>query len=134
MAEDVSYEVKVLKNGNWVLFGFAPTPLQAEQDGRTALAERKYLDAYMIICERRDGRTGKGNRIAFPAVLRENLDAVADQQWERHVLGKPAVDPPPKQKRPRRAYSWVVPVLLLIVIMWGAYFTLVFVRAQIFAK
>jgi hypothetical protein len=134
MANDICYEIQVRKNGNWVRLGLVATPQQAEKDGRAALDERKYLEAYMIISERRDGRSGKINRIAFPPVLRENLNAAADQQWERHIQGKPATDPVAAKKPARRAYSWLLPVLALVVIMWGAYFVLVYVRAQIFAK
>jgi hypothetical protein len=134
MAEDVCYEIQVRKNGNWVRLGLAGTPQQAEQDARAALIERRYLEAYKIICERRDTRSGKINKVAFAAVPREELDAAADQQWERHLQGKPPVDPPPRRKQGSGRYAWLLPVLALLVIMWGGYFALVLLRAQIFAK
>ena len=134
MAEDVCYEIQVRKNGNWVPLGLVATPRQAEQDARAALGERKYLEAYKIICERRDGRSGKINKIAFAPVLRENLDGDADQQWERHLQGKPAADPPAKKMGASRLYSWLLPILFLLVIMWGAYFALVFLRTQFFGR
>jgi|GEM_PF-6713522 hypothetical protein len=134
MADDITYEIQVRKNGNWVRFGLTGSPQLAEQNARAALNERKYLDAYKIVCERRDGKSGKINKIAFPPVLRTQLDAAADQEWERHVLGKPAADPPPRRKAVPPHYSWVLPVILLLIIMWGGYFALAFVRQQIFAK
>ncbi|MEI9982935.1 MAG: hypothetical protein WDN69_06795 [Aliidongia sp.] len=134
MTEDVCYEIQVRKNGNWVPLGLVATPRQAEQDARAALGERKYLEAYKIVCERRDGRSGKINKIAFAPVLRENLDGDADQQWERHLQGKLAVDPPAKKKGAGRRYSWLLPILFLLLIMWGAYFALVFLRTQFFGR
>jgi hypothetical protein len=134
MADDLCYEIQVQKHGNWVRFGTAGSPQQAEQDARAALAERKYLEAYKIVCERRDSRTGKVNKIAFPPVSRDQLDAVADQQWERHLLGKPAVDRPPRRRLVPRRYSWLLPVLFLVVIVWAAFFTLEYVRSQLFAR
>jgi hypothetical protein len=134
MADDISYEIQVRKNGNWVRLAQVATPQQAELDGRAALEERRYLEAYLIVCERRDSRSGKVNRTPFAPVLRENLHDAADQLWERHIQGKPAVDPPAKKKAGRSQFSWILPVLALLVIMWGAYFTLVYVQGVIFAK
>jgi hypothetical protein len=134
MGTDICYEIQIRKNGNWVRLGLAGSPEQAEQDARAALAERKYLEAYKIVCERRDGKTGKINKIAFAPVPRENLDAAADQLWERHLMGKPLVDPPPPRKLLPNRYSWLLPVVFLLIIMWGAYFTLEFVRSQLYAK
>jgi len=131
MAEDVCYEIQVRKNGNWVRLGTVATPQQAELDGRAALEERRYLEAYMIVCERRDSRSGKVNRTPFAPVLREKLHDAADLQWERHVQGKPAVDPPVRKKFASRRFSWLLPVLALLVIMWGAYFTLVYFQGVI---
>ena len=132
--DDISYEIQVRKNGNWVKFGLAGTPEQAELDARAALHERKYLEAYKIVCERRDNRTGKINKISFAPVLRDQTDGAADQQWLRHIDGKPPVDPAPRRTLVPRRYSWLLPVLFLGVIMWAAYFTLDFVRSQLFAK
>jgi hypothetical protein len=134
MNNDICYEIQIRKNGNWVRLGLADSPTQAEQDARAALAERKYLEAYKIVCERRDGKTGKVNKIAFAPVLREHLDTTADQQWERHLMGKPLADPPPRRKLVPRRYSWLLPAVFLLIIMWGGFFTLVFVRAQLYAK
>lgn len=134
MAENVCYEIQVRKNGNWVRLAMVDTPKRAEQDARAALGERRYLEAYKIVCERRDTRSGKINKVAFAPVLREDLDAAADQQWERHLLGKPLVDKKPRRKLTAGPYAWLLPVLALLVIMWGGYFTLVFLRAEIFAK
>jgi hypothetical protein len=134
MGDDICYEIQVQKHGNWVRFGTAGSPEQAEHDARTALQERKYLEAYKIVCERRDTRTGKVNKIAFPPVPRDQLDAVADHQWERHLQGKPAVDPPQRRRWVPRRFSWLLPVLFLILIVWGAFFTLEYVQSQLFAK
>jgi hypothetical protein len=135
MAEDVCYEIQVRKNGNWVRLGLVGTPQQAEQDARAALEERRYLDAYKIVCERRDGRSGKINKVAFAPVLREDLNAESDDQWLRHIQGRPAVDPKPsKSLATAKRFSWLLPVAALLAIMWGAYFTLVFLRAQILGQ
>jgi hypothetical protein len=135
MAEDVCYEIQVRKNGNWVPLGLVATPQQAEQEARAALAERRYLEAYKIVCERRDGRTGKPNKVAFAPVMREDLEAAADDQWLRHVQGRPAVDrKPSKSRAAAKRFSWLLPVAAFLAIMWGAYFTLVFLRAQILGQ
>lgn len=135
MAEDVCYEIQVRKNGNWVRLGLSASPQQAEQDARAALEERKYLEAYKIVCERRDGRSGKINKVAFAPVMREDLDSQADDQWLRHIQGRPAVDPKPSKSRAAaKRYSWLLPVAALLAIMWGAYYTLVFLRSQILGQ
>jgi hypothetical protein len=133
MPEDISYEIQVRKNGNWVPLGMVGTPQQAEQEARAALAERKYLEAYKIVSERRDSRSGKVNKVAFAPVTREDLDGNADDQWLRHLQGRPAVDRKPNKNRAkaRRYTAWLLPVAALLAIMWGAYFTLAFLRAQI---
>jgi len=135
MAEDVCYEIQVLKNGNWVRLGLVGTPQQAERDARAALEERKYLEAYKIVCERRDSRSGKINKVDFAPVSREELGGTADDQWLRHIQGRPAVDPKPSKGRAAaKRFSWLLPVAALLAIMWGAYFTLVFLRAQILGQ
>ena len=131
MPEDVSYEIQVRKNGNWVPLGQVATPKQAEQDARAALAERKYLEAYKIVCEKRESR-GKINKITFAPVMRENLDGAADDQWLRHIQGRPAVDPKPRKSSAAvKRFSWLLPVAALLAIMWGAFYALEFLRAQI---
>lgn len=135
MAEDVSYEIQVRKNGNWVPLGQVATPQQAEQEARAALAERRYLEAYKIVCERRDGRSGKPNKVAFAPVMREDIDGTADDQWLRHIQGRPAVDPKPRKgKGTAKSFFWLLPLGALLVIMWGAYFVLMFVRTQMFGR
>ena len=136
MAGDTCYEIQVRKHGNWVRFGLVDSPQRAEQDARAALQERKYLEAYQIVCERRDSRSGKVNRISFTPVFREDLDsATSDQQWQSHIEGRTApAARPPRKKAARGAYSWILPVITLLLILWGAYFTLFFVRSEIFSK
>lgn len=134
MADDICYEIEVRKNGSWVRFGVASTPQQAEQEARAALEERKYLEGYKIVCERRDGRTGKINKVAFAPVLRVNLHDAADENWQQHVHGKPSDAAASKKKSTRRVSTWLIPVVFLIAIMWGAFFLLDFLRAQIFTK
>lgn len=133
---NIAYEIQVCANGNWMPFGMAGSPVEAERDARTALSEKKYLEGYKIICERRDSRSGKINKIAFAPVLREELDAEADRQWRNHVDGKPP-ESQRRQRKPsamRRHLSWIIPVLVLMAILWGAYFALDFTRSAMFQK
>ncbi len=135
MPEDVAYEIQVSKNGNWVPLGQVATAQLAEQEARAALAERRYLEGYKIVCEKRDGRSGKPNKIAFAPVMRENLDGAADDQWLRHIQGRPAVDPKPrKSKGTAKSFAWLLPLGVLLLIMWGGYFVLAFVRTQMFGR
>jgi hypothetical protein len=106
--------------------------VQAQEVALAALEQKNYLDAFRIICERRDMKTNKVNVVSFKPVTREQV------MEAKAAAGKgtsPDIDESVTSSKSKRGnVVLLIPLyaFLFLAIIWGGYFLMEYLQHSFF--